>query len=687
MILACMSGGSRATNWQHALRRMALIAVAIVAVITFLIVSVHAPIELHADAIYDDALYIALGKHIEAGAWLGPYDAHTLMKGPGYPLFLALNAWLGLPIGLSHAMFHCFAIAFFFWVYARLSKMPNVALCGFIITLWAPAPYFVRITRGAIYPGETLLVLGALLYMLFAVLPKSAKIRWGILTGLLCGWFVLTREEGIWIAPGLTVIVLYAGWEAWHRRTLVWDLVVPAVAMALTFAVTQNVFSDLNRIFYGKKTGVETTSAPFKNALAALQSVETGGRVPYVPVSRQTRLAIYEVSPAFRSLKDYFDGPGGTPWQYGCSFYAQSCGDIAGGWFLWALREAVASRGFYSSPAKAAGFYRTLNEEVRQACKNGHLQCSTTPVALFPHISNSQWGHLSSSLLSGVRQISLAQQPRINPEPSSGNLSDTASALAFLGNPLRKASLQDNDIYRIAGWYHSPSNSWVTGQLVLDGNQASTIPIIRLDSPNMIKEFSDLAATHQRFDFEVSCRTPCNFKFVDQAGAFISLNLTQLTGQQYSHSLDAGILNIDSIAKHSNDNSDSDIRIRSSEAARTISLRMFTLVMPWLAGAAAATMLLVACIAIFSRRLTMLDAIATAIWALIASRLFLLSVIDISSFPGMTNEYLAPAYVLMCIAIPVSFAALYESIKDISGRRYQRAKRAESTIPPRSATE
>ena len=47
---------------------------------------------------HDDYLFIKLAKNILSGQWLGPYDHYTLIKGPGFPLFLAVVHHLGLPL-------------------------------------------------------------------------------------------------------------------------------------------------------------------------------------------------------------------------------------------------------------------------------------------------------------------------------------------------------------------------------------------------------------------------------------------------------------------------------------------------------------------------------------------------------------------------------------------------------------
>jgi len=51
-----------------------------------------------------------------------------------------------------------------------------------------------------------------------------------------------------------------------------------------------------------------------------------------------------------------------------------------------------------------------------------------------------------------------------------------------------------------------------------------------------------------------------------------------------------------------------------------------------------------------------LFALASACWILIAVRIVVLVLIDISSFPAITNYYLLPAYLLLCIAPILSSA-------------------------------
>src|SRR5215813_118144 len=50
---------------------------------------------------YDDGLYLTLAHHLIHGEWLGPYNIVTLLKPPGYPLWIAANSFIGLPLHVT----------------------------------------------------------------------------------------------------------------------------------------------------------------------------------------------------------------------------------------------------------------------------------------------------------------------------------------------------------------------------------------------------------------------------------------------------------------------------------------------------------------------------------------------------------------------------------------------------------
>ena len=64
------------------------------------------PVVGYAHAGHDDELFLRLAEYIVNGQWLGPYSQFTLMKGCGYPLFIAGVFKLGLPLPLAEHSFY-----------------------------------------------------------------------------------------------------------------------------------------------------------------------------------------------------------------------------------------------------------------------------------------------------------------------------------------------------------------------------------------------------------------------------------------------------------------------------------------------------------------------------------------------------------------------------------------------------
>lgn len=645
-------------NQRAGVHRFRLVLCIIVSLL-YLIIRAHSPISIHAESIHDDQLFMSMGQRMAIGHWLGAYNQLTLIKGPGYPLFLALNAWLGTSLAWSEAVFLGLAIAAFFWAFARVSRMPNVAIAGFIVTLWMPAPYLERIMRDCIYPGQMLLVLAGSMAVLYLDMPRKRRYGLGLLTGFALGWFSLTREEGIWILPGILVLVAGAAIHHRHRQPVQQFVLVPLALMVIGWGMTQVTYRSLNKIAYGSFVGVEITSSPFKDAMAALQSVQAGAQIAYVPVSKKAREAIYPVSPTFSKLKPYLDPATGSPWQFGCRFYPETCGEIAGGWFIWALRDAVAVNGYYTSPKAAAAFYRDLSKEITEACRAGRLQCKPLLVSQVPRIPPAQWKKLPASLLDALRQVTL-YQPSLANIPSTGPPADLMADMEFLGSPPRTSSAHDDSIYSINGWYYGKDKKgWVSGKIDSNDN-VSTTKIERGDSPDLVSGFADPTANRQRFSTTVACQAPCIFSFLDDTGASIDLQLANEVGHAASYPLNGATLNIDRISQSSANFLASDPRYRLAAASRNAMERAYGHVLPWLLPLSLIALLATLLISLLRRNISPVTVVATAMWALLVSRLMLLALVDISSFPAMIVPYLSPAFVLVCIASLLPFVALYE---------------------------
>lgn len=357
------------------------------------------PVALLGNAVYDDAWFWHRAASIASGHWMGDYDSMTLMKGAGYPLFLAMVHLSSLSVMTAQALLYCGACLLFGAGVQRMSGRPWLSLSIVLAIQWHPSAYaWTRVLRDYIGAAQLLLALGCLLLFLFAANARSRGWRWAVVAGLAFSWLWSTREDGVWILPGVAILVLARGIQAWRDRAERRRLAVGLVLMSVAFAGWLSLLATVNHVKYGSFVTVDTRDSPYADALSALQRVRVGAATPYVPVPRDVREAVYVVSPAFARLRPQFEG-GVSPWTTsGCGLYPHSCGDFAGGWFMWAFRDAVTATGGYASAPAADAFYRQVAAEVEKACDDGRLTCVSGVVGLLPPMTAAQWKTMPSRL-------------------------------------------------------------------------------------------------------------------------------------------------------------------------------------------------------------------------------------------------------------------------------------------------
>ncbi len=120
---------------------------------------------------HDDGYLMRMASHIAAGQWLGPFDQFTLMKGPGYPIFVALSVFLGNPISFGHALFHFGAALVGAGAVLRLTRSKIAFYGALLLVLLVPAGFEMgvhRILRDQIYWGQTLMIFACGTLLLFA---------------------------------------------------------------------------------------------------------------------------------------------------------------------------------------------------------------------------------------------------------------------------------------------------------------------------------------------------------------------------------------------------------------------------------------------------------------------------------------------------------------------------------------
>ena len=623
-----------------------------------------------ASAVHDDTLFVHLASYILRGQWLGPYDNLTLAKGPFFPLWIA-GAWvLHLPLLASEALLYAVAGLLFWSSMQRHFRVSWGIIPCFALLLLNPMVWQaeqLRVMREGLYGPLTVLVL-ALVARCFGHpdLRPGQRQAAGLALGLALGCFWITREEGIWILP--SVLVLWLGLFGATSGSLelfsgrmgrMFSRTVPILgATAAVIAGWLMIYAgvvSLNRHVYGVANTVEFKQSEFLSAYGALTRVEPEARRPKVPVPAATLQKIAAASPSLASLMPALEEQRDLWARLGCTVYAVSPCDREwrGGWFMWALRAAVADRGYYSSAEASRAFYRQLADEVNLACLDGRLTCGPLRATIVPAFRADDLRPLWVALMSSVRML-VAFPGDADAEVSSGSPFYLQVFTDLVGGP------------------HFPTGP----ERVLQTNVFTPGPVTSIAVSGDLADASTVEArpltgeTHgdrNRLVTRLYVLTGCtgaNCRLnVTWDGGMTSFSLPELAKLGSSVGAD-GIGFETSLALDSRTDAVSPTIARGRrllEALRPVD-RLYRRAMPVVALLALASLGWQVVVAALRRRADFVLLMEVALLGGILGRLVLLSYLDVSLMPGINTLYLTPLYPMLLLFIGL---ALWRSTEQL----------------------
>jgi hypothetical protein len=338
---------------------------------------------------YDDALYFKLANNIANFQWLGDYDSLTLVKYPGYAVFLAFCMATGIPYILYISVCHTIAIAFFLrcsmWIFSKAKLLQFIL--G-IILLYNP----IFASALGIYRNQLASIcFVVLLGVLSAMFNPNTKRKSGMIkiieaiiafTGF--GFLFYTREESILyyeiLAISIISFLLVKRKIKYIRRNLF--LLVTGVLGILFFGIT---ISTINYIYYGRFIICERTSSPYSSFVHTFHSVDDPDldpRFPKLSASKEKILKITASVPEFEKVSSIMCDPENYAFR-DCSSYFdkkeltfkkldKNC--IPTSHFDWFLINSVDRAGYHTSAKKAASFYSEINNKILTALHSGSLK-------------------------------------------------------------------------------------------------------------------------------------------------------------------------------------------------------------------------------------------------------------------------------------------------------------------------
>ncbi len=345
----------------------------------------------------DDLLYLRTASYLAQGQWLGPFDQYTLVKGPAYPAFVAAMYRSGVPLQVGEQLTHLLAaaaVAMCVWVVTRRTVMVlavyvALALDPVNFDTWAS-----RATRDSWYSSLTLLLIATVFLAVYAAVAH-ARLPWvvaaSVSAGVTAGVFSLCREETMWIAPTLSVVVaglpfcVVVRW--WFRRPRtqmqgsrvlrgLGRLALVAAIIGMVGAAVIMGVTTMNEREYGVAVTSDLVYGSFGRAYADWRRVAGGVSTPDDPITRAQREAVYAVSPLARSLQPYLDPPERCVTPRGARFGFDSRIPPCARPVWRGLRDAAAILGYFRTGSDSQRFFGELDAQIQAGCNSGQLGCT-----------------------------------------------------------------------------------------------------------------------------------------------------------------------------------------------------------------------------------------------------------------------------------------------------------------------
>ena len=365
------------------------------------------PANVQLNSPHDDLLSIQLSEAISRGHWLGAWNNRTLLKPFGYSLFVSFDHIFGL----SPVIAICLIYLVLSWYLSNqlllLSKLAGNRLKthrNFAFGILALNPNLFSSDMSRVYRSSLNVVsLMALTCVLIKVwdlykstLPtRGNKNELSALRNKLRGLFVLlggsyfiaydTRIESYWlllpfaciaILVFLKNIISHNVFSILKRGSRDRLFLVSSLWGILAFFIPLVLVESVNQNLYGAKIFDDYAHGEFPRSLNLWSSV-INGKVSDISVyvSAGQRKAVYEVSPAAKSLEAFLEVPPSQGWK---TFYCQTggnCNEFGSAWFPFALRDAATQAAHITNEAQFQAFFKTLSDEIEIACKSKRIMC------------------------------------------------------------------------------------------------------------------------------------------------------------------------------------------------------------------------------------------------------------------------------------------------------------------------
>ncbi len=360
-----------------------VIAIVIFAIIKQLLIA-NIPITPYPNQAYDDNMMVDMATNIREGNWLGDYTSNTLVKGPVFPIILAIINYFGLSYINIMNIIYTISCIFFIYTLKDTFKTKKSLFAIYLILLFNPVSFawwtMQRVYRNGITMAQVLFIIGSL----FAMYKKRngniyKMLLYAIIGGISLATLWLTREDGIWILPFVLVVIIitlinviieYIKNKEKNCKVLTKKIICAILPMVILI-LSLHAIRMANYSKYGVYEYNEINDGYFGKVIKLIYSVKTDENIKYVTATRKKINMLYEYSETLNSIKSQLENS-----MDGWANNDRTPGDtqVEDGWFWWSLKEAAEKAEVYKNAQTSNEFYKKVYEEINEAIKEGKIK-------------------------------------------------------------------------------------------------------------------------------------------------------------------------------------------------------------------------------------------------------------------------------------------------------------------------
>ncbi|GHU87089.1 hypothetical protein FACS189476_01840 [Spirochaetia bacterium] len=365
-----------------------------------IIVACGLPVFAWGAAGHDDQLLASWAGSILKLQWLGEYHNRTLIKGITFSLFLVFNYIFSVPFLTAQTLFYWSGCVFFALVFR---KKYSVLSSGILFTVLFFLPIttatntFLRIYRCNISPTLAIFLFAFFIGLyLFRNDTKRNYLFWPLGSGITLALIYNLREDAIWVMPFVIAVIIITALSMFmeNKKQFTQPVIkrmILIISPIFILISANTTISAINYINYRVFVRNDLTGGNFAKMLSDIHLIKPEEDIFHTSVPKSTVNKLYKESPAFAELKPTFDIHFGGGWD---GADGALDGEITDGWFMWALRDAIAGTGYFDNAPKMQDFCKRVSREIELAFDEGRLEKRSSGKFIFGNsFSESPWKH------------------------------------------------------------------------------------------------------------------------------------------------------------------------------------------------------------------------------------------------------------------------------------------------------